>query len=172
MRIFNNVCKGFSLTEVVLALGLSSVGLLSIVGLLGVSMQASRHAGDDAALAAMTAQVLAELDAAPFDALALADLQHVSSADSFDTLPATLPDSVYYFSEQGRRVPPTGTDLENTPVYACRVGKVPDEATRGVGNGAYNLVHVELHFSWPVEAHSDPEQRPGQSRVYASMARY
>lgn len=172
MKPYRITSRGFSLTEIVLALGLSSVGLLSVAGLLGISMQASRHAGDDAALAAMTTQLLAELGALPFDALALEDLQNVGSADSLDPLPDTLPDSVFYFNEQGWRVAATGAGVENAPIYECRVNKTPDVSARGVSGGQHNLVHVELHFTWPVSSHIDPNQRPGQSRVYASVARY
>lgn len=165
--------RGFSLIEIVLALGLSSVGLLSLLGVLGISMNASRDAGDDAALAAMFNQVLTELSAVPFDALAHEDIQYISHKDSFNSPPEEpLPDTIYYFNEQGWRVAGSATDSENAPVFECRVRKIPDQTFSGVSGGKPNLLLLELTFSWPVSHLTVPNRRPSQYRFCASLARY
>lgn len=51
----------FSLTEVVIALGIVTFTLVAILGLMGVGINASRQSSDDTVLAAMTSYVLGEL---------------------------------------------------------------------------------------------------------------
>lgn len=153
--------SGFSLAEVTLALGLCSVSLLTIVGLLTVSMKTSVDAGNDTALGAMTAQVLAELSSVPFDTLGKAQPGQIASG-SAPLLSADTEDTFFYFTGQGEMVP--SSHLEG--VYECRVRKKPDAETRSV-NGSFNLVKLELLFTWPVGA----AQRPGKKHCYASLAR-
>lgn len=160
------VCQAFSLAEVVLALGLCSIALLSIVGLLGVSMKSSQDAGDHTALAAMSQQVLTDLAAAPFNALG--EAQPRATANPPATLPEILADSIYYFNDQGIMVAANADDV----VYQCTVRKTPDASTRGLDDGPFNRVQLELHFTWPVTANADPARRPHQQRLHASLVRY
>jgi len=159
---------GFSLVEVTLALGLIAVGILSVLGLLGTSLASRSQARNDVVLASMSTQVLAKLRAAPFWALGSDDL----ATGTAGPLPATLDESVFYFDLNGSEVAKTATGVGNEPVFECRVRKAPDEALAGVSGGQENLVEVELYFTWPVAASTDPAKRPEQCRVHTSVARY
>jgi len=159
---------GFSLIEVVLALGLVSFALLPMIGVLSVALGVSSSAGDDTALAAMSAQVLADLRAAPFDALGNPAPSQVALPAT--TLPATLTDSVYYFTSDGVLI--TATNAATSPVvlYKCDVSKVPDPGTQAPNGGIYNRVMLQLSFSWPPGQNFS---RPaGQKCYYASISRY
>lgn len=160
-------CLGFSLIEVVLALGLVSVGALSVVAVLGTSLTSSRSSQNDVVLASMVEEVVGELRSVRFEALASADLVDTNLL----SLPDTMSDSVFFFEVNGDRVSvpsPAGKE----PFYECRVVKTPVSEFKGVSGGVHNLVRLDLHFSWPVSSQSNAAARAGQSRVTATVARY
>ncbi|MDD5350584.1 MAG: hypothetical protein PHQ12_10270 [Chthoniobacteraceae bacterium] len=166
--------RAFSLVEVVLALGIVTIALFPMIGLLSVALDATGSAGDDTALAAMCAQALADLRAAPFDALG--DPAPRQAATIPATLPTTLADSTYYFSTEGTLI--SGTNAAGDPhaLYECVVKKFPESDTQGEKSGStagpYNRVKLELFFSWPVSSNPDPAKRAGKQWYYASIARY
>jgi len=161
---------GFSLVEICIALGIASVALLSVVGLLGGAMDTSSTAGQDTSLAAMTALITGDLHAAPFDALGQASPKTPMTVKA--TLPLAMADTIYYFTAEG--TPLTGPDAATRPdsQFQCVVKKSVDESYRTAGQGPYNLVNVELNFTWPVAASTDPAKRPGKAFFHASIARY
>ena len=59
--------RAFSLIEVVLALGITTVAIIAIIGLLSVSLQGSREASEDTSSSAILSQVVDGLRAEPFD---------------------------------------------------------------------------------------------------------
>ncbi|TLD68931.1 hypothetical protein FEM03_19925 [Phragmitibacter flavus] len=160
---------GFSLAEVTLALGIASVALLSVVGLLSLAMDTSEEAGEDTALAAMTGMVVGDLHVVPFDALGRSKPW---SAMAEAAAPGPMEDSVYYFTQEG--VPLSGTLAATDPKahFECVVEKSEDEGFRRIAGSVSNLVEVKLHFTWPVSANADPNLRPGESIFHASIARY
>jgi len=165
---------GFSLVEVTLALGIASVALLSVVGLLSVAMDTSGDAGQDTSLAAMASQVMGDLHAAPFDGLGQASPR--TPLTTKITLPPALMDSAYYFTAEG--VPITGASAATSPDahFECVVKKTVDDTYRAVETPGtpqiYNLVQVELGFTWPVSTNTDREKRPGKFALHESIARY
>ncbi|MEZ0388274.1 MAG: hypothetical protein ACAI34_14470 [Verrucomicrobium sp.] len=170
-----NLSGAFSLVEVTLALGVVSVALLSIVGLLGSAMDTSRVAGKDTALAAMGSQVLGELRSVPFDALGQADPR--TAAQNAAQLPeiiagADLAESRYFFTNEGVPLASSGADAQ----YECVVRKFLDadsaSASSDLTHQTINRLRVILHFTWPVSSSADPLQRPGSSLLNASIARY
>jgi uncharacterized protein (TIGR02598 family) len=117
--------KGFSLVEVVIALGVVSVAIVSILGLLSVLMLTDRESSADSSVAAMATEVIAELRSMPFSEL----------QKKMQTQP--IP---YYFREDGSPQDSISTDT----LYRCNVtGTLSSSAT------SYQLL---LTFKWPYNA--------------------
>jgi uncharacterized protein (TIGR02598 family) len=171
--------RGFSLVEVVLALGVAAVALVSIIGLLGVALNTSSTAGHDTLMAAMTTEVLNDLRASEFDALWQATPRSVPRANAVQPTSSIAPkDSTYYFTNEGAPFPTA--DVSNSSknfalLYQCVVKKTPDTTSQllpGNPSSPYNQFKLQLTFTWPVSASTDPAKRPNKQTIYASIARY
>ena len=160
---------GFSLAEVTLALGIASIALLSVVGLLSLAMNTSGTAGEDTSLTTMAGLITGDLHAAPFDQLGRST-PRLPMADG-ETIPATFVDSIYYFTQEGVPLSAAATASSPDAHFECVVKKSVDESFRSVG-GVSNLVQMQLNFTWPVSTSPDPDKRPGKSTFHASIARY
>jgi uncharacterized protein (TIGR02598 family) len=69
MNPFNTSGKSaFSMVEVVLALGISSVALFSIIGLLAVGVQTGRESEDETMAALLSQELVRRLQTKPYDA--------------------------------------------------------------------------------------------------------
>src|SRR5262249_27815511 len=89
---------GFSLVELSLALGITSLCLVTAVGLLGSSLQAHRLSGDDTTLVSMTEAILSDLRGDDFDSL----WNEVPGATATTLDPKAVPkDSHFYFTQEG-----------------------------------------------------------------------
>jgi len=162
--------RAFSLVEVVLALGVASIALVSVIGLMGVAVNTSGRAGHDTLLVAMTNGVLNDLRAAEFDALWKAKPREEKKPVAPAASAAPL-DSIYYFSNEGAPVGVAKKD-EFSTIYQCVVKKTPDPTSQLSTGSPYNLVKLQLTFTWPVSANTDPAKRPNRQTIYASIARY
>ena len=113
---------GFSLVEVVLALGVISIGVVALIGLLTISTASSRLSDEDTVIAAIARQVDTEL--------------HNTSFANLPTNGAT-----WYFDNEGHHL----TTAANA-VYQCRIVLTADTDYDSPG-GVKNLYRVELLFS-------------------------
>jgi uncharacterized protein (TIGR02598 family) len=84
--------SAFSLVEVVLALGILSVGFLAIVGLLPVSLAIFRQSSEDTVSTQIVQQILTESQQTPFSRLATINGDRFYTDEGF---PATASDFVY-----------------------------------------------------------------------------
>lgn len=98
--------QGFSLVEVVLALGLVSFCLVALLGLFSVGIKTSKQAAEETNLAAMSSQIITELRA--------------TTSSTTIALNQT-----YYFDNLGERTNAAGA------YYACLVTSQPDTALSG-----------------------------------------
>lgn len=156
----------FSLVEVTVALGIASIALLAVVGLLGTAIETSGDAGQDTALAAMAGQVLGELRAAPFDSLGQASPRQPRSGNP--TLAEEMEDSVYYFTQEGSPLPGPSDQAH----FECVVQKKADKTTLSASSGTINKVDTLLTFTWQVPGQSASTKHPGKFLLNASIARY
>ena len=157
---------GFSLVEIVLAIGVASFALVSILGLLQVAMNSDNSASRDTTLAAMSNHVLNELRAVPFDSLWAADPE--TARDSAPST-ATPVASTYFFTNEGAPVGSTASSGFEV-VYKCVVTKTPDVVSKNADTGLYNQLKLQLEFSWPVNGGSTTNKE-GSQALYASIAR-
>jgi uncharacterized protein (TIGR02598 family) len=165
----NHPRRAFSLVEVVLALGVFSVAAVALIGAFSVSFASQRDSTRDTVLAGMSRYVLSDLRPHPFDALWAAQPATVKNPRPKSAPPE---DSRYYFREDG--TPVTGPDAALNPetLYECVVRKTPDPQTRVAPAGNFNLLRLELVFSWPVTASPAPDQRFRKEVLNATIARY
>lgn len=141
MMVSSRHCGGFSLVEVVLAVGIIAFCLVAIVGLFSVGHLASRHATDDTSLAAATSQVISKIRA---------------------RTNLSLPTN-YYFNLQGRVVP---TVEEASYVCAVDYSTVPEAEVTDIST---NLARVKIQFTWPASV--PQERRPYTNVFYAALSR-
>lgn len=155
--------RGFSLTEVTIALGVVAFALTSVVGLLGVALGINRSAGNDTLLVSMSTRVLSDLRSSSFDALWLAEPRQGTANASLST--GSPADSTYFFTNEGALL--DRANAANSAVaFVCRVIKTPDPATRS-SDGSYNKLKLQLTFSW------SPSGRQSDTQTFhASIARY
>lgn len=170
MKPIQRLSAGFSLAEVVLATGICSVALMSLIGVLGVSLSAERDSARDTALTAMSSQIVARLSKQPFDELIKS--AGSASADGDGAMPDAAP--VFYFDSQGMLLANASGPDELSAAYRCLVTQRPCEDTRNPTTGTCNLVRVEMACSWPVTTGSGTTtaQPAGHQRLYANIARY
>lgn len=171
MKTRLSVKFGFTLLEVVLSLAVVAIVAVSFISMLGVALDSDRMAGRDTVLASMSSQVLSRLRAAPFDALWLADPSHTPNPP----VPGTAPpaDTTCFFSDDGTLVAISATEAPPDALFRCVVQKLPDDSSRMVsGTGRYNLLKLNLLFSWPVSGKAASTARPNLQILHASIARY
>ncbi len=118
----------FSLVEVVIALGVISFALVSMIGLMGVGINASRQSSENTALTAMISQVLGKVRA------------------SSNAPPATN----FFFDADG-------LPLTNSAgaIYQCAVSSTNPPATE-ISDVSGNFLKATLVFTWPVSAAVPP----------------
>ena len=145
---------GFSLVEVVIALGIFSVAVIGIFGLIGSSAESSRSSSNDTILAALTTKTVAELHSKPFSTL-FTDF--------------TVAPSLTYCREDGTLLDPS-VDQSKNPLafYGCSIQK--NQATGGsdsanVSTATY--LDFVIEFSWPINTPS-----PKKLRIPVRIARY
>ncbi len=130
----------FTLTEIVLTLGIITFALVAIIGMIPVALDADRAAGEDTALAAMANRVSSDLHSRGF-----AELTVAGSAN-----PKPWP---YYFDVDG--IPQPGSA---GAIYECFViqSGAPVPKTGALSPGAPpaspNLLEFEIQFEWPLAA--------------------
>ncbi len=162
MPRFSKSRSGFSLVEIVIAIGITAFTLAAIGGIFGVTNQSGLDSSRDTLMASMIGQVMSDLRPLPFDMLWKADPRHETQTylTSLTGTPNPAPptgtpeDSIYYFTSEGvlicadvrhedptlhllcRRLPPAPLS-PGTAVYRCRVKKVVDAC------------YPELRHRWP-----------------------
>ena len=144
--------RGFSLTEVVLALGIFAFAVVALLGLLTVALSSSQESGERLAASNLAAEIIGKRRSSPDAELAGFVLPRLTdvSATSAESAESNQP---------GAEVGPGGFEAPNNEgKFLCvyRLWKDPDtEAAVQAGGGeesAFRLVHVHLRLSWPVGA--------------------
>ena len=147
---------GFSLVEVVLALGVIAIGVVALLGLLSISAGSSRSSDQATVIASISRQVLAEMRGMPFASLPVKTTLWPVEPTTTDRLPVepgdpTPPPPTYianlYFDNEGRRA-----TAATEAFYRCRVKMMPDPKTMTFSTTATviartNLYRVMLEFS-------------------------
>lgn len=130
-------------------------------------MKTSVEASTDTALGTMTQQIISEMRSLPFDSLGS---ELMDPTDASEVLSEQTEDSYFYFTTDGEQVDWMGGEPPMTVAYECRVRKKVDLESQSK-DGSFNLVKLELLFSWPVSSQIEPEKRLGKIYTYASVAR-
>jgi len=162
---------GFTLVEIVIALGIVSFAVVALVGLMAVSMTSGRDAAVDTAIASMARQVSVELRAKKFDTLK--DLK--KSIDSNDLN--------YFFDADAHPLSSPAGDLlvkmdslddkQGQPFYRCRPTIVEDVNYTWTYNSIAsipNLYNVKLEFFSTLKK-NDASNKP-LITICNSLARY
>lgn len=167
--------SGFSLVEVALALGIATIGLVSILGLLNSATVADSGAGRDTTVVAMANYVLNDLHSVPFDALWAVDPTQTDSwnAGPRETQAQGAPaDTIYYFTNEGTAIPAGSAASNSDLLYKCIVHKTTDDDAQNTANGNQNRLKLQLEFSWPAVVDNPPTTgKAGHKTFYASISR-
>jgi uncharacterized protein (TIGR02598 family) len=168
---------GFSLVEITLALGIVSFALLSVIGLLAVSLNGSRASASDTVIASSAAGLLNELRSKSLEISGIPSQQRTVNLK-------------YQFDIDGTKL---GAPLQsgsigstlNQAIYRCDLTAVMDANTAtvsvpdstGAATTTSNLWRVTLRFTWPA---SDDDavaarlatQEANTKTIHATLARY
>jgi uncharacterized protein (TIGR02598 family) len=155
--------RAFTLVEVVLAVGTTSVAVISLMGMLCLGVTSNRESGQDTTIAGMSTQVLSEMRSTPFTALWQAEPE-AGTLQPEPTSTTSPEPSLFYFTHEGARQ----AEQNSATYYTCTVGKTPEESTRNPGAGAYQAMDVRLVFTWVNNSGNARERQ----EVHAKIARY
>ena len=99
---------GFTLIEIVLAIGIVAVAVLSIVGMLSAAAKAGRDAGNDTLTVSMAQNVVNDMRVTEFAKLWEENIY--TGAPVYDATPGAPAVSVCYFTAEGDMLPVSGGD--------------------------------------------------------------
>jgi len=133
--------RGFSLVEVVMAMGIVAFALVSMLGLFSVGIGAGKHSGEDTEMASMSMEVLGRF-------------RNITST----VIPAA---TNLYFDYQGRY---TNTANPLNAYYECRLTTQSAAATE-ISSDTTSLVKAKMTFCWP----SSAINRPNTNIVHATF---
>lgn len=158
IKVYARNSPAFSLVEVVIALGLTSFALLSMVGLLAIGLQNNRESTEETNLALCTETALSILRSRGFN-LAASDVSYKETDSTPD----------FYFDGTGNLV----VDANGLPaktqspdaLYACTVTR----ATPTLDQPTTKLIYLRLQFHWPLAAPAAARQH---RIVITSLANY
>jgi uncharacterized protein (TIGR02598 family) len=159
--------RGFSLVEIVLAMGVISFAMVGILGLLSVSYNSRKASMDESLIAAMSRQIVASLQQQRFSGNSLfTGIQNNSQSSTILTV---------FFDSNGTRLQNSnGQDLTAASaqtLYQCEV------AAQWVSNGlgpspkvaasTASLLDLKLTFTWPVGV-----KKPSTYIIHTNLAKY
>lgn len=133
---------GFSLVEVVMALGIAAFALVSMLGLFSVGIGAGKHSGEDTEISAMSLQVISRF-------------RNITN----NAIPAS---TNLYFDYQGRY---TNTANPLFAYYECKLTTQSASATE-ISSDTTSLLKAKMTFCWP----STAAQRPNTNIVHATFS--
>jgi uncharacterized protein (TIGR02598 family) len=156
--------RGFSLAEIVLAMGIVSFSLIAILGLISVGLNSSKNALDESLIAAMSRQVVGNLRQ-----------QRFVNNNLFTKLAAGTVQTVF-FNGSGVLVDGTAVGFD-APVYQCTVTAVSGTDRLGPPPKATVttpcMLDIVLTFNWPlVNGKALATSRPNSYSLRTSIARY
>lgn len=131
-----HLMRGFSLVEVVLALGICAFVLVALLGLFSTGLRAGRESEEQVQAANLASQILATRIAAPSD----------TNLASFAIPAAALTNAFADISPSGGGLVGLDGRTNSTPAYriVCRAGTDSETGPR--------LARVYLMLSWPYQA--------------------
>ena len=140
--------SGFSLVEITLSLGVMSICLLAVLGLLPMASQTNRAAAADTAAASIATAVLADIRATP----------RAATISSQFGLPLNA-SSVLFFDAEGQAT----TTANNASIYRAEI----NFPTNSSGANAATFVYVLV--SWPAAAAS--ATAAGRAEMFTALNR-
>ena len=139
---------GFSLVEITLSLGVMSICLLAVLGLLPIASQTNRSAAADTAAASIASAVLADIRATPR-----------AAANSPQFAVPFNANSVLFFDAEGQAT----STLSNNSIYRAEV-TFPVNSS---GTNAATFVYVQV--CWP--AASSAANAGGRAEMFTALNR-
>lgn len=170
--------RGFSLPEVVIALGIVAFCVIAILGLLAAGLKSGKSSLDDTVIAAAARQEMSSLRRAYFPGIA-PGAEVATTANN--PLGAKDVLGTVYFDVNGKRMQDAnGVDITDVAtarslgaIYQCTVTVRGDAYNLGPNPmelGGNSLLNIELEFQWPLLPPGSAA--PNSVRIYASLAKY
>jgi uncharacterized protein (TIGR02598 family) len=125
--------SGFSLVEVVVAIGIIAFGIVALLGMLAFSTGLSRSSDQDTVLAAMSRQVTSDLRNCLFEAL-----PNGTGTGNEQVLPPS--GTIWYFNGEGAKL-----TTSKGAIYLCYIYYVADDTYKS-SDSKQNLYKVTLYF--------------------------
>lgn len=162
-RASRNQMAGFSLVEVVLAIGVFATAIIAIIGLLPIVMTSDKGAITDTALAQMTTTATTILRNQGFAAVSTNSAYGDTTPDMYFNIDGNI-------SLNSNGVPNTSPQKDS--LYSCTVICISPSVTTGTSASTVatkNMVYLQIQFQWPVMA---PSGHQSLRIVNTSLANY
>jgi uncharacterized protein (TIGR02598 family) len=157
---------GFSLVEIVLAIGIISFSLIAVLGLISVGVHSGKSALDESLISAMSRQVVGSLRQQYFTNNTLFTGLETSGTTTLKTV---------YFNASGVVVDSTASGFDR-PIYQCVVTAVSGTDLLGPAPKATLsipcLLDLTLTFNWPVTDSQTVAANASTYHLHTSIARY
>lgn len=178
--------RGFSLTEIAIALGTISVSMVALLGLVSVSLQTGQSSAQETCLASASRQALDALRSRNFEDLRTNHAYTEPAPASKETEATTLP--TIYLSDDGQWLSPDrdewpAANAETSPppeaVYQCVVQVEPDPGTLTspslklpINQTRVNLLRVKLELG-PISGRAavSTSAKPPTVLIHATLPR-
>lgn len=141
-------CRGFSLVEIAIAVGISSVCFVSLLGVIPLGLNASAESVKQRAAADMANVVIADLRAAPVTGTAVSSFYSIK----FPSGAASVTTS-FFFNDDGSLN--GGTSAEPVPKYRATVTVNPPGSNRTASS-------ARVWITWPAAADLNPSALPSK----------
>lgn len=143
-------CGGFSLVEVILAIGVIAFSMVGVLSLMTLSANSSRESSQDTAFALMTQTTLSKLRYRGFAAISSPALPAKGTLDD------ATPD--FYYDSTGRMaLKADGTEdtvAHADSIYGCTVTRYTP-----VYQASTNFIYLRFQYTWPVIAPAANQQK-------------
>ena len=144
--------RGFSLVEIVIAIGIVSFALLPTLGLLPIGLNSLRESMGQTAMANISQQIRGELQQISFNTSADFNIHNLSSTN-------------YYFTREGLKTSASGAD-----VYYEAALSSQDGAVAGATYDTASAQNVTIALCYPVGAPAAAKNRFSFSLLLAKQS--
>jgi uncharacterized protein (TIGR02598 family) len=160
MRKLERSGSGFSLVEVVLALGVAAISLIAIFGLLPVGLQTAHNAIEQSASGDIMSAVVADLKATPPTSPrgGSATSRQFSINIPSNPIGSAAAPTTLYFNDKGQLSSSPGTSRYRLTI-----------TFPANGTGAKTATFVDLRMTWPGVA--NPANAQGSAEVFIALDR-
>lgn len=161
-------CCGFSLVEIVLALGIATIALVSMIGFLPKAMEGASDGADQTAIGLMLEDVHDRIEGA---------LLKVGEVSVLDQDGKVVGKSPFFYDQRGVYVDPNKVASEQDSIVTGRFYRVEVEIVKPESSASTTnlgeVLAIKVDLFWPIKEDGEAfrPDKPGSSVTYFTAAK-